>query len=305
MIVDLFDKVTNYNRMKVIAWVDADLDGAGSAWLLKLLFKKIEVKVSTAKKFRNEFLPWIESNYSSYDKIFICDIDVSAYIEAVDRDNIVTIDHHESSIAAKDLYKKAKAIAGHYPSTTGLIYSKWKDQLNLTKEQKLLVKLINDYDSYELKYGDLTKNLNKVYWQYTGNRPEKFYNDFSNGFTGFNLHHKNAIAIYNKKFLDTISNLEIFGAVVPFGNKNYKVVSTICSFGITDIANFLLHQYNSDICIIVNPNSQTVSLRRSSECDIAMNKLAEKLVSGSGHPDSAGGIITDAYLEFTKVLKPL
>ena len=71
------------------------------------------------------------------------------------------------------------------------------------------------------------------------------------------------------------------------------------------MAHNIIETHSADIGIVVNPNSGTVSFRRSKECNIPVNKLASKLAAGGGHEAAAGGTLTDTFFTFCKTLKPI
>lgn len=288
--------------MSLFAWVDVDLDGAGCSLALSWVFqKRIPVKATSPKKFYNEFSNWYKQNEHNYKTIFICDIDVSKYTDIVDKEKIVIIDHHEGHILNKHKYQFAKALVKQSNSCTKLITDTYKERVKLTKEQQLLVNLIDDYDSYTLKYPYST-DLNKLFWGFNGERLQKFHDAFHNGFIGFNFQQKNLINTFNRKLQQTLAEIDVhIGEVVISGSKR-KVVSTIADFGINEIAKHIIEMYDADIGIVVNPQSGSVSFRRSKNCSLSMGELATKLASGGGHKEAAGGSITDTFLNFTKLL---
>ena len=291
--------------MSLFVWSDVDLDGVGSILALSWFAKRtLPNRITTARNFRKDFENWYRHEGHNFQKIFICDIDVSPYIDIVDQKNIFIIDHHESHILESNRYSKCSTLIKNSDSTTKLIYDTYKDSMNLFKEQKLLINLIDDYDSYSLKY-PISEDLNRLYWSLTGDRVQKFIDTFHNGFSGFSRQQKNLINIYNKKLQEVISKLEIHIGEINIGGKSRKIVSTIASFGINDVSKNIITTYNADIGIIVNPNSGTVSFRRSGRCTVPMNELAQKLANGGGHKESAGGYITDQFMNFTKNLKKL
>lgn len=291
--------------MSIFAWVDADLDGAGSSLVLSWLFKKpIQAKAITNRNIATEFAKWYTSNKDNYSKIFICDIDTSNYLDIVDHSNIVIIDHHDSHLLNKEKYNKANNLVKKYSSTTKLIYDTYKNALNLTKEQKLLINLIDDYDSNSKKY-PISNDLNKVFWGLNGDRLEKFRGSFQNGFSGFDKYQKNIIYLYNKKLGEELAQIEPHIGNVVIGSSAKRIVSAITSFAINDISKILLEQYSADICIIINPRSETVSFRRSDRCNVSMNDLAKKLANGGGHKEAAGGHLTETFMNFCKTLQKI
>jgi len=291
--------------MSLFSWVDADLDGAGSNLALSWVFgRQIPVRATTPKKFRSDFSSWYIQNQHNYKTIFICDIDVSQHLDLVDKKNIVIIDHHESHLLNKSKYQFAKALVKPHTSCTKLIVDTYKDKVKLMKEQQLLINLIDDYDSYTLKY-PFTLDLNRLFWGLSGDRIQKMYDSFYNGFKGFNAQQKSIINIYNRKLQQTIAELDIHIGEISISGQKRKIVSTIADFAINDVAKTIIDMYDADIGIVVNVNSGSVSFRRSTKCTLSMSELAKKIANGGGHSAAAGGTITDIFLDFTKSLNKL
>ncbi len=294
-----------YSNMSLFSWVDADLDGAGSNLALSWVFgKQIPVIATTPKKFRSDFSSWYIQNQHNYKTIFICDIDVSNFIDIVDKPNIVIIDHHDSHILNKNKYQFAKVLVKPYTSCTKLIVDTYKGKVKLIKERQLLVNLIDDYDSYTLSL-PYSLDLNRLFWGLTGDRIQKMYDSFYNGFTGFNAQQKNIINLYNKKLHQTLSELEIHIGEISISGTKRKIVSTIANFAINDVAKTIIDMYDADIGIVVNLQSGSVSYRRSLKCTLSMAELAKKISNGGGHSGAAGGTVTDVFLNFTKSLHKL
>jgi oligoribonuclease NrnB/cAMP/cGMP phosphodiesterase (DHH superfamily) len=84
------------------------------------------------------------------------------------------------------------------------------------------------------------------------------------------------------------------------------VVSCFASHSINEIAHYSLKKYDSDIAIVCNLNSMSVSFRKNKErCSMKLNKLAEILCDGGGHEYAAGGKVTDKFIAFTKTLNKI
>lgn len=291
--------------MSLFVWSDVDLDGAGSILALSWFAKRtLPNKVTTARKFRKDFENWYRHEGHNFQKIFICDIDVSPNMDIVDQHNIFIIDHHDSHIAEASRYQKADTLIRKAGSTTKLICDTYKDTIKAGREQKLLVNLIDDYDSGTNEY-PISSDLNRLFWSMNGNRVQKFIDSFHSGFSGFNRMQKNSINLYNKKLQETVAKLEIHIGDVEIAGKPRKIVSTITNFGINDIAKNIIATYGADIGIVVNPSSGAVSFRRSEKCTVSMCDLAEKLCNGGGHEAAAGGTITDQFMNFTKSLQKI
>lgn len=293
--------------MNVAIWTDNDLDGAGSALALKHVYKdKIKnlfLKDVSDYTFIGEFKGWVETNYDKYDVIFITDLFIpDELIPYVDRPKVVIIDHHQTHIDVRGRVKHAKCILETCTSCVKLIQQKFKSVLDgqLSPELLKLFQLIDDYDCYELKYPE-TLQLNAVYHSYNRPKSEKFITRFETGIKPFNLQELNTIQLINRKFDELIETAEFYEGRL----KGYKVVSCVAEHSINEIASYALSKFDADISIVVIPKTQSVSFRKKKVgCDIKLNKLSELLCGGGGHEYAAGGKITEAFLNFTRILKP-
>lgn len=296
---------------KIMVFTDCDLDGVGSYVTFKWLTKmKMQVEICSQSNFRKTFLSWSSKNkLDTYDKIYIMDLDVSQdHLDLVDKPNITIIDHHDTHVDNIDKYKHATVLVKKHTSCCRLIYdllrAKYPDR-HLTDDQKLLVLLVDDYDSYQLKLKD-SYNLNVVLWNYVGNRLEQFERDFGNGFNGFSQNHLNVIHLNNKKVKRIISELQVYKGHLPIKGEKYNFYATTCSESLNEVAQHVITKYNCDICMIMNLNTKRVSFRKNKETakNVNLGNLAKALAEGGGHVDSSGGKITESVLTITKMLQP-
>jgi nanoRNase/pAp phosphatase (c-di-AMP/oligoRNAs hydrolase) len=293
--------------MKFFVWSDFDLDGAGSLRVLKWIYPSVSITFKTTKvsTFKDEFTNWLKTDkIENYDRVFILDLDVSQHADLVDHKNVVIIDHHLTHVKAKDVYKKAKVIVEECTSCAMLIYRKFKDKVNLTANQKILIRLVDDYDCYNLVYPE-SLELNYLFSDLQkGDFPTKidrFLFEFENGFTGFNHFQKNIILFYKQKVQTAIQNAKYFEAVVRISGKERKLISAITDTAVNDVCQNMLDA-GYDVAIVLNPKTNTVSFR-TKQTDIDVSKLAEKLVDGGGHQYAAGGKLTEKFIEFSKLFQ--
>lgn len=298
---------------KIAIFTDCDLDGIGCylvfRWLTK--YKNVEHTICSQSNFRKTFTSWCNKNdITKYDRVYIFDLDVSqTCLDIVDKRNITIIDHHDTHVKNKDKYKHATPILQEYTSCCKLIYTlltkKYPDR-KLDDYKKMLVLLVDDYDSYELALKD-SYSLNIVLWNYVGKRAEQFVRDFKDGFKGFNESHKNMIHMNNKKVKRIISELEIFKGEVPIAGCDYNVYATFASESLNEVAHHVIDNYDCDVCIVFNMNTKRCSFRKNKEkCpEVDLGKMAKNLADGGGHMYSAGGSITESMLTLTKLLKPV
>ena len=252
---------------KIHIITDADLDGVGSYLCLKYAYEKasISYSVTTEKKFLTDISFF---DFSKYDLVIISDLNLKKEeIKLCDYKNVMVIDHHAEHSELLDDYKNAKTIIKDYTSCTKLIFDNFKLDQKLNKNQKLLVKLIDDYDSYTLSL-PFSKPLNQVFWSYTGDRIVKFENDFKNGFFGFTQFHKNALKIIQNKIDRFFKEETIHTGNLKIGNKNYNIAGVMVSFSPNEIAENIIDKYKVDFVIMINIKGKSVYMRRSKDCTL-------------------------------------
>lgn len=290
---------------KVAVWTNYGLDGACSYLLLSNLKHNIaENHITSPKRFREDFLKWqFSTSLSNYDVVYMLDVDLSKCIDIVDRDNIIIIDTHTSHVNKTQLYAKAKLILDKETSTSRLLLRSFKSDFDkcLNEKQKYLVALVNDFISGERKV-PASACLNAVYWSYTGDKVQKFIEDFGAGFTGFTTQHQNIIDIYNRRLSQTISKLDIFTGSIPYKGKTYKIASTFCDSSYDDISTYIFNNFQCDVVALVSVASKYVLFFCKKSCTLSMARLAEILCDGSGNDTSAVGELSEKFIKFTKTL---
>ena len=297
-------------KKNIFVFTDCDLDGAGSYLMFKWFINdNIPYKITRVNDFKSIFESWYAQNHDKYDMIYILDLDVSQEcLELVDKKNITIIDHHKTHVENKHKYKNASTVIQEQSSCTKFLYSifskKYKKQL--TDEQKLMVLYIDDYDCYELKFPQ-SYNLNIIYWNYQGDRLEKFIKDFGKGFSGFTDYQKNII-LYNQNKLKSIKNkLDVHVANnISIGKNKYKMVSVFADSYVNEVADHIIKNYKADIGFVINLKSKKVSLRKSNSCELDLGKFAIKLFdAGGGHEYAAGGLLNEKFMQFSKLFSPI
>lgn len=291
----------------IFVFTDCDLDGAMSylilQWLIGADIKYIVTKVSA---FRDTFDAWYKNNAGKYKQIYILDIDVSDHTDLVDRENIVIFDHHDTHVRNIAKYKYAKTFVKSETSCAKLIYQILSrvSPHSISNHQKLLISLVDDYDSYTRKV-PTSCELNSLFWTYSGNRVDRFINEFSQGFTGFNDEQQRIINFKKKAFESTVDDLEIYKLNnFEFSGGKYSVVSTIATSDINEIAQVIIDRYSCDIAIVINTRSGTVSFRKDRKCDVDLSILAGSVcATGGGHTASAGGKLDEKFLTFSKIFE--
>lgn len=296
---------------KYFIFTDCDLDGAGSYLMWKWFTGKEPDRIAVrVNDFESKYKYWLsQGNLNKYDRVFILDLDVSRVncLELVDNEKVTIIDHHQTHVENMHAYKHAKTHIKQDTSCTKIVYNMFrKSGRDLPHEKKLLVAMIDDYDSYTLKIPE-SYHLNLLFWNYQGDRLEKFIKDFGSGFKPFTTEQQNIINFYVKKLENIKKDLAVHWAQIPIkGKGNFKFVSVFATECINEVADHIIKNYKADVGIVVNLNSNKVSLRKRKECELRMGSLAEKLFdSGGGHDDAAGGMICERFLQFSSLFKPM
>jgi len=288
-------------------FTDCDLDGAGAYLVFRWFTQSsCSVKVTRVNDVEQDYKSWSKGkNVSDYD-IYFLDLDTSSdeMLNLIDKPNVTIYDHHKSHDSAKSLYKHAKICITTYSSTTKLIYNVLSvkyPEIKLTNNQKLLVVLVDDYDSYKFKIPN-SYELNCLFWNYAGDRLSKFIEDFDTGFFAFTRQHHNIINFYLKKLANTKRSLNIYTADIPIKGSNYKFISTFADSCINDIADHIIKEHTADIGMVVNTKSNNISFRKQHTCQVDLSKLAQTICeTGGGHEYASGGTIGDKFMEFSKI----
>lgn len=299
------------DKKKIFVFTDSDLDGASSVlalhWALGVKSGELSFLTTTVSNFRKEFLNWAnEDSIENYDTVYFLDIDTSGSIDLIDNRKSVIIDHHETHLPFKDKYKNATTNITVTSSCAKLLYVHFKDKLGqITNEQKYLIALANDYDSYQFKLSD-SYNLNCAFSNSQKSpgksKTQRFVERFYNGFNGFTVQEQNIIKEYITGRDNAITNSQIYTGSINISKQNLLIAGTVGTRYVNDICDFLLKQHKADIVFFVNTNSNHVSFRKNKTCNVNLAKLANLLCEGGGHEYAAGGKITDKFMEFTKQL---
>lgn len=293
--------------MKFFVWADFDLDGTGSLLVLKWAFPQVDITFRNTKisAFKEEFGSWLKTDgYAKYDRVFFLDLDVSKFADLMDHEKAIVIDHHKSHVENKAVYKKSKIVVEETTSNVLLMFKKFQQQLaNLTPAQKKMILYINDYDSYKLEYKE-SLQMNYLFSDMQkGDHPTKvdrFIAEFKDGFKGFDQFQQNIINLYIRRVQKAIDTAEYFEGEHKIQGQFRHIKAAITDTAINDVCQHILDD-GYDLAITFNPKTQTVSFRTKCE-DLDVSKVAEKLCGGGGHRYAAGGKVSEAFVEFTKLL---
>lgn len=291
-------------RDDLYLFTDCDIDGAGCYYILrKLIGADFGHKQTTEKKFRNDFIQLTDKD--KYKKIYICDLSVlENNLDIIDLPNVVFINHRGTP--TQTFHKNLRFESQDTSSCTLLLYKKLKDKFKVpfTKEEKTLIALIDDYDSYQLKFSD-SKKIHYLFSTFTDDKLLNFYNTFQLGFTGFTNIHENSINNIISKIETAFTSLKIFKGTLKIGSNNMTVCSTFNNIFPSEICDSIIKKFDCDIVINVNLNTSSVSVRKKKGCGVNLGAFAKKIFDGGGDECVAGGKITKTFLELSKQLYPI
>ena len=295
---------------KIHIFTDCDLDGAGSYLLFSWLTGRADIPYTstTVNKLENALINWSKTqSIDDYDNVYVFDLDTdNKNIHSIlDRSNVYIFDHHKSNENNVEYQNANLIVDSDATSTCKLLYSKFKSRLSdqLTTEQKMIVSLVDDYDSYQLR-SPYSKQLNTVFWSYQGDRIQKFMRDFSNGFVGFNKFHNNIINKKQNELDELISNLDIFTGDVIVNDKTVRVVGTMATTQINDVADHIATVGESDAVFVVNTRSGKVSFRTNHTDKVTALAVAQSMTEEcGGHDAAAGGMLCDKFMDICKGLQ--
>lgn len=292
--------MTNPN---ITVFFHKDLDGIVSYLVLCWLYnKKLDYIATTPLKLSEDFNKWMALEKST-DRLYFVDLDVSKIGEMIDHQTTVILDHHKTN-----LYPFKEAIAKIYNETScaKLVYNTFfKDTGKpLTNPQKTLIALADDWDSYT-NATPLSESLNIVY-HCMSKKVESFIEDYYNGFVPFDKFKQNTIELYKKHMRGHLRELKPFFGKVEFDGILAKVGAVFCEKYVQECCDYLIAKHKVDVAIAVIVNQKRIAVRRSpNNTSVDVSKFVQRIASGGGHEAAAGGSLTEEFMEFTKMLKPV
>jgi oligoribonuclease NrnB/cAMP/cGMP phosphodiesterase (DHH superfamily) len=292
------------NEQTIQVVTHSDLDGVVSYLVLCWLYgKKLNVLPTTPAKLEQDYNSLISSG-KVWDKLYFLDLDVSKLGESIDKQNTVILDHHKTNIFP---FKHALVRIYNETSCAKLIYDTFFKNTNksVSSAQKTLIALADDWDS-SAKQTPLSEELNIVYHSLS-NKFNSFVEDYYNGFVRFDKFKTNAILLYKKHCREYLNELNPFIGNIDFeNNKNVKVGAVFCKKFVQESCDWLFKNHGVDVAIAVIIDQKRIAVRRSSNNNtIDVSKFVQRIASGGGHEAAAGGNLTEEFVEFTKMLKPL
>jgi oligoribonuclease NrnB/cAMP/cGMP phosphodiesterase (DHH superfamily) len=281
-----------------------DLDGIVSYLVLCWAAnKKFNYVATTPMKLIGDWQNW-QAQHNAESKLYFLDLDVSKIGEHIDTESTIIFDHHKTNIYP---YKNAKTVIYNETSCAKLIYKNLvsaTDLKNITDAQKTLIALADDWDS-NTKSTPLSENLNIVYHSMS-KKVESFIQDYWNGFVPFDKFKQNTIALYKKHREEYLSKLNVYLGTIEFEKEKFNVGAAFCEKYIAECCDYLFEKYKVDVAIAVILEQKRIAVRRNNNItNIDVSKFVQRIASGGGHEAAAGGNLTEEFIEFTKLLKPI
>ena len=295
--IDKSFNTINYSMLKIFAWVNSDLDGIGSTILLGNIFKNFEYRHCFFGKFEEQYIPWAKENAEDYDKIFVVGMVLDQnLIKKIDDHRVVFVSDRPEDFKIWD----SAMIQEECGSTTKLLYKKFKEKVEFTKDLKKFFLYVDDYNSYDLKHEE-SKYLNALYRKSGGNRFINFVNRFWNGFDGFTTTEVKLADSFFKELDDEFVDMTVFTGEW----EEFKIISTISKFSVNELSYAIMENYEGDAVIVMNPDTQFVSFRKYKGSEIDIAKIACNLCNGGGGEWASGGKITKEFLKFSETLREI
>lgn len=297
---------------KIFAFIDSGIDGATSLLILKWLYGWNNVHHFEAYNgnISDVITNWTKVNdISKFDHIYIIDLDISeSIIDIVNKKVFCIVDHHANNIKRKDRFTNCTALIANTTSCSKLLYNIFKSELSkvLTLPQKNLIALVDCCDSYTFTLPN-SRELSIVYNNSTTQRDkvQKYINDFKVGSVELTEPQRNIVEFHKNRVKKAINELQPYFATFSVNKNSYKGVSAFTTSCINEVSDYILSKYKADISFVINTETSTVSLRRSRECNADLSELAKKLLNGYGYEYAAGGKLSDTFLMFSKIFKPV
>jgi hypothetical protein len=227
-------------------------------------------------------------------------------ISAVDNESVTIINHEEKTEKFLSKFKKAKLVYKKHLSSSLCIRNLLKEKApGFTIEQKKLVLLADDYNSYEFKYPE-SYDLNIIFWTEFKNDFCRFINNYKNGFKPFTNNQLKIIKEAKDNAKKTFLNLKCYSGKILIEGQPKNVLAVMSSSYNSIVIDMLMKNYDIDLLFYINTNNEKVSLRQKKGNNmIDLEKFSKTYCDGDGYSYAAGGKITPLFMELTKNLNHL
>lgn len=285
-----------------------DLDGAVS--LLVLMWARpdciFEYTAVNNLEIETKIKERIVNSHNN-PKTFILDLALREdFLPQLNQSHITIIDHHKTSGPLVSRFDQANVLYKEFSSNAKLMRTLFKDNSpELSQEQKMLIALADDFDSYKLQIPE-SYDLNILFWSEYRNKFSNFIKDYYQGFKKFTPQQIKTIEYIKKEASKEAESIPLFYGDLEINGRSKKVFAALVSKTVPQVMDLLMAKYKPDIFFFINTKSEKVSIRQTpSEHNVDLGSFASKICEGGGHANAAGGKITPLFMQMTKKLKPL
>ena len=295
------------NNKKIHVFLHSDLDGSACYLLLHwYLWNTPSYMMTNHLNMKSDISRWLLKNkLENYDEIYFLALDTCPIMHLIDEKNVQIFDHHQEAKRCRDLYKNAKVHVLEQGSTVLGLYRHLKEKYSdrkISTEQRKLVALVDDYVSYRLLERDQSIGINMLYWNFQGDKTLKLKERFNSGFSDFSEQEIKIIDFYKSKIKKIVDSADFYVGDVKIQGVFRKIIATFADTCINEVAAELT-EMGYEIAIIVNNDTQKVSFRKNHHSNVDLSKVAQSLADGGGYKNTAGGMITEKFMSFTKLLE--
>jgi len=295
------------NNKKIHVFLHSDLDGSACYLLLHwYLWNTPSYMMTNHLNMKSDISRWLLKNkLENYDEIYFLALDTCPIMHLIDEKNVQIFDHHQEAKRCQELYKNAKVHVLEQGSTVLGLYRHLKEKYSdrkISTEQRKLVALVDDYVSYRLLERDQSIGINMLYWNFQGDKTLKLKERFNSGFSDFSEQEIKIIDFYKIKIKKIVDSADFYVGDVKIQGVFRKIIATFADTCINEVAAELT-EMGYEIAIIVNNDTQKVSFRKNHHSNVDLSKVAQSLADGGGYKNTAGGMITEKFMSFTKLLE--
>lgn len=295
------------NNKKIHVFIHSDLDGSACYLLLHwYLWNTPSYTMTNHLNMKSDISRWLLKNkLEDYDEIYFVALDTCPIMHLIDEKNVQIFDHHQEAKRCRDLYKNAKVHVLEQGSTVLGLYRHLKEKYSdrkISTEQRKFVALVDDYVSYRLLEKVQSIGMNMIYWNFQGDKTLKLKERFNNGFSDFSEQETKIIDFYKTKIRKIVDSADFYVGDVKIQGVFRKIIATFADTCINEVAAELT-EMGYEIAIIVNNDTQKVSFRKNHHSNVDLSKVAQSLADGGGYKNTAGGMITEKFMSFTKLLE--
>jgi len=288
-----------------------DLDGLISLLVFKWAKPSAHItyRAVTNLNVGSQIREYLDTTLNPHN-VYVVDLSLRENFKEFDLPFVKFIDHHQRSEEFKNLFKQSKVIIRpEFGSNCKMLYKFFSAKgIVFTDDQKKMILLGDDYDSRKNSIS-LSYDLNILFWAKYRSDINRFISDYAQGFKPFTQSDIKMIDSVKRDAENTAKDLPIFEGYIQHPSNGFDNIPILSSIGesVNSLAlDILMKKYDRNIIFFINTKSQKVSMnQRHNENAIDLSIIAKKYCEGNGSTFSAGGKLTDLFMELAKNFKPL